>query len=286
MKNFKKFIKKVIKLLGYFFVKLLSKFKLGRLFLDILVDENNSLTKKVLYKDISLEFYTPNDINLYRVESFNYKEPDTIDWIDNFKKNSIFWDVGSNIGLFSCYAARKRNCMVFSFEPSVFNLEILCKNINLNNLNEKITIMPLPISDAIKNSKFKLSSLVKGGAISTFGEKFTYDGTKLNSIFEYRTTGISINEIIKYFNYPKPDYLKIDVDGIEHLILSGGGDNLREVKEILVEVDEKFDKQFNQVNDILNNSGFRLIKKILLHNEKREVSDKQIFNQIWIKNKI
>lgn len=284
MKILTKFLKRIIKIKSSFLVKLLSKFNLGRLFLEGLIEENNNLIKEVLCKDVSLKFYTPNNINLYRVESFHYKEPETIDWIDSFKKNSVFWDIGSNIGLFSCYAARKNDCTVYSFEPSVFNLDILCKNINLNNLNEKITVMPLPISDSIKHSKFRFSSLVKGGAISTFGEKFTYDGTKLNSIFEYVTTGISINEILKYFKFPKPDYLKIDVDGIEHLILSGGGDILREVKEILVEVDEKFDKQFHQVNNILNNSGFKLIKKNFASNAKRKASDKQIFNQIWKKN--
>ncbi len=284
MKILTKFLKRIIKIKSSFLVKLLSKFNLGRLFLEGLIEENNNLIKEVLCKDVSLKFYTPNNINLYRVESFHYKEPETIDWIDSFKKNSVFWDIGSNIGLFSCYAARKNDCTVYSFEPSVFNLDILCKNINLNNLNEKITVMPLPISDSIKHSKFRFSSLVKGGAISTFGEKFTYDGTKLNSIFEYVTTGISINEILKYFKFPKPDYLKIDVDGIEHLILSGGGDILREVKEILVEVDEKFDKQFHQVNNILNNSGFKLIKKNFAYNAKRKASDKQIFNQIWKKN--
>ena len=286
MKILKNFLKTIIKYFAFFIVKFFNKIRIGRLFLESLNEGTSNLTKKIFNKDIHLNFYIPNELILYRVESFNSKEPETIDWIDKFDRESIFWDIGSNIGLFSCYAASKKNCVVYSFEPSVFNLEILCKNISLNKLNEKITVFPLPITNTFKDSKFKYSSTKKGGAISTFGEDFTYDGTKLNSIFEYRTTGISINEIIKYFNYPKPDYLKIDVDGIEHLILSGGGDNLREVKEILVEVDEKFDKQFNQVNDILNNSGFRLIKKILLHNEKREVSDKQIFNQIWIKNKI
>ena len=37
-----------------------------------------------------------------------------------------------------------------------------------------------------------------------------FDGTKLNTIFEYKTTGISINEIDKYFKFLRPDYMKID----------------------------------------------------------------------------
>ena len=283
MKILKKLLKKIIKNFCFLFVKIISKFKFGRLFLESLNKETDILIKEILHKDLKLKFFVPNELNLYRVQSFSVKEPDTIDWIDSFKKNSIFWDVGSNIGLFSCYAASRNNCTVYSFEPSVFNLEILCKNINLNKLNHKITVFPLPLTDSIKEAKFKLSSLDKGGAISSFGEDFTFDGSKLNSIFEYKTIGVSINEIIKNFKFLKPDYLKIDVDGIEHLILSGGGDILNDIQEILVEVDEKFERQFTQINKILNNSGFKLKKKSLTQNYEKKKLETNIFNQIWEK---
>ena len=77
----------------------------------------------------------------FRVNTFFTKEPDTLNWIDSFKKNSVFWDVGSNIGLYSCYAAKK-NCNVFAFEPSYFNLPILSQNINYNRIQNKVSIIP------------------------------------------------------------------------------------------------------------------------------------------------
>jgi len=52
------------------------------------------------------------------------KEPDTLMWIDKIPEHSVFWDVGANVGLYSCYAAKARNCIVFAFEPSVFNLRV------------------------------------------------------------------------------------------------------------------------------------------------------------------
>jgi FkbM family methyltransferase len=283
MKKIKNIVKKLIKNIVIFFVKFISKFKIGIFILQELNEETNNQTKEIIYKDINLKFHVPNQLNFYRVDSFYYKEPETIEWINNFEENSIFWDIGSNIGLFSCYAASKKNCKVYSFEPSVFNLEILCKNINLNKLNDQITVFSLPLTENIKESKFKLSSLEKGSALSTFGEDFTYDGTKINSIFDYKTVGISINEIVRYLKFTKPDYIKIDVDGIEHLILSGGKDVLISTNEILVEVDEKFDKQFNLTSKILINAGFKLFKKVLIQNTKRQKSEKQIFNQIWKK---
>ena len=61
----------------------------------------------------------------WRVKTFSTKEPEIIKWIDGFDENCQFWDIGSNIGLYSCYAAKKINVM--SFEPSVFNLKYWLK---------------------------------------------------------------------------------------------------------------------------------------------------------------
>ena len=48
------------------------------------------------------------------------------------------------------YVAKEMNSDVFSFEPSVFNLEVLAKNININKLNDKITILPISLSEVTK----------------------------------------------------------------------------------------------------------------------------------------
>ena len=58
--------------------------------------------------DEKLLFYTPNNLVKWRVKTFFTKEPDTLNWIDNFKEDEIFWDIGANIGLYSLYAAKKK----------------------------------------------------------------------------------------------------------------------------------------------------------------------------------
>ncbi len=77
-------------------------------------------------------------------------------------EGAVFWDVGSNIGLYSCYAAKARGIRVFACEPSVFNLELLAKNIYLNELVEKVVIVPLPLSDSIKTSTLNMSTMEWG----------------------------------------------------------------------------------------------------------------------------
>ena len=51
---------------------------------------------------------------------------------------------------------------------------------------------------------------------------------------------MSIDDLVKIFNIKKPDYLKIDVDGIEHLILQGGKETLSNSKSILIEITDSF----------------------------------------------
>ncbi|EMY16542.1 methyltransferase FkbM domain protein [Leptospira weilii str. Ecochallenge] len=81
---------------------------------------------------------------------------------------------------------------------------------------------------------------------------------------------------------PAPDYIKIDVDGIEHIILKGGKKILKKVKEILVEVNEDFNEQYEMSRTILETAGF------VLKNKKGSAvsntgSFQNTYNQIWVR---
>ena len=60
-----------------------------------------------------------------------------------------------------------------------------------------------------------------------------------------------------------PDYIKIDVDGIEHLILKGGEKYLKnkKIKSIAIEINENFKDQFINVHSILDKSNFKIKQK-------------------------
>ena len=154
------------------------------------------------------------------------KEPETLEWIDGFdKKDKItFWDVGANIGLYSVYAATKfDNIDVTAFEPSTSNLRILSRNISENNLNNKIKINQLPLTD--KNNKFlemQESEFIEGYSMNTFGENLDFEGNSFVSKNKYKILGTSMDYLIENKILEIPNYIKIDVDGIEHLILKGG----------------------------------------------------------------
>jgi FkbM family methyltransferase len=230
--------------------------------------------KTIAHNKKTMSFYTPNSLNRYRINTFSSKEPDTLSWIDTFAPDSVFWDVGANIGLYSVYAAKTKNIQVFAFEPSVFNLELLAKNIHLNNLQKQILISPIALSDTISFNLFKMRNPIWGSALSTFGEKHDQYGNTLNSTFEYSTLGISGDHVIELLKVPMPRYLKIDVDGIEHIILKGCLNLLKNVDSVLIEINDDFTEQAKQCEQLLTQSNLTLRKKFNLGNGN-------MYNQLW-----
>ena len=127
-------IKKIIKKTLLTSSSAFSSTKLGKLINEQIIENVMQREKSIIHNDINMTFSVPNKLNHFRIDTFSEKEPETLEWIDEIPHNSILWDIGANVGLYSIYAAKRRNCQVFAFEPSVFNLELLARNIYLNNL--------------------------------------------------------------------------------------------------------------------------------------------------------
>jgi FkbM family methyltransferase len=228
--------------------------------------------EKDSYKNISIlgkkvRFFVPNQLTEWRVDSFYYKEPETLQWIDGFQKkdNIIFWDIGANIGLYSIYNSLKnKNSNTICFEPSTSNLRILSRNISINNLGNNIKIFPIPLTN--KENKFLTmneNEFIEGGALNTFGENFNFEGKKFTSNHKYQLFGTSINYLLKNNLLAEPDYIKIDVDGIEHLILESANKYLngKKLKSISIEINENFTKQYQEVLKILSQNKFKILHK-------------------------
>jgi len=232
------------------------------------------------YNGTELTLSVPNKINYFRFDTFSQKEPETLEWIDSIPKGSVLWDIGANVGLYTCYAAKARDCKVFAFEPSVFNLEILARNIFLNGLTRQVVIIPLPFSEKLAFNTLNMESTEWGAAKSTFGQDYGHDGKLLDKTFEFQTIGLSIMDAIKLLRVPEPDYIKMDVDGIEHLILKGAGSVLKNINGILIEIDENFEKHSIESTQFLRDAGLVFIEKRQSEMFKNGPYE-NIYNQIW-----
>lgn len=236
------------------------------------------------YNGHVLSFVVPNYLSDWRAQTLSSKEPETLEWINSMQDEGVLWDVGANIGVYSLYAAQAKSAKVFSFEPSVFNLELLARNIFQNGLQDKISIVPIALSNRTAFNDMRMSITEWGGALSTFGEDFGWDGKKIDENFQYKTAGITMDDAVNQLQIPLPSFLKIDVDGLEHLILEGGDQVLKNVESVLIEVNDYFQEQADGVQQILTKAGLTLVDKKLSSDEFSEPSDSQAqaaFNQIW-----
>ena len=244
---------------------------------------------KILDKEIS--FFVPNQTTNSRVDTYFTKEPETLAWIDSFEKknNLIFWDIGANIGLYSIYNALKNpNSKTIAFEPSSSNLRVLTRNISINNLKESISVAPIALTN--KESIFldmNEKNFVEGGSLNTFGEKYDYNGKEFKPNMQYNLLGTTMNYFIKNSILDIPDYIKIDVDGIEYLILEGGDKflNNKKVKSLLIEINENFSEQHDNILNLMNKYDFKFLHKGQNEDMKSKLSNSQkIYNYIFVKN--
>lgn len=263
-------------------VKASGKTQIGRYLHSQIAGTAMEQMTDVIHNGLKLKFSTPNALCRFRAESFSIKEPETLGWIDSIPEDSVLWDVGANIGLYSVYAAKKRLCRVWAFEPSVFNLELLARNIFENALTEQVCIVPVALSDRVGYSQMRMTTTEWGGALSTFGQKFGWDGEAIRQVFEFQTIGLSIDDAVQKLAIPKPDYIKMDVDGLEHFILKGGMAVLHGIKGILIEVNDDFHEQAEQCRKLLSEAGLVLVEKC--HSEMIASSTagfQNSYNQIW-----
>ena len=262
-------IKKFSKLIFYILIflnkifKILTKKDFLIYFKEI---HENFYYTSVKINNSNVTFFTPNYLSKYRVDTIFSKEPETLDWIDSFDNNeSVFWDIGSNIGLYSIYNAKKnKNTKTFCFEPSTSNLRILSRNISLNNLEGKISIIPLPLSNLDSGFQIlKEGSFIEGGALNTFGKDYNFEGKSFVPEMKYKTLGLSINYLLENKIIDFPNYIKIDVDGIEHLILKGADKYLQDkrIKSVSIEINENFEEQYTETLSMMKNFGFNIKHK-------------------------
>ena len=243
-------------------------------------------------------FFCPSSRTFIRVQQLYTKEPETLNWVNNFQlQNSnkiVFWDIGANIGLYSIYAALKfKDIKIIAFEPSTSNTRTLSRNISINNLEGKINIFPLALSEKENIiSYFNETRFAEGGSMSNFISNTDHKGEILqeNEIKnKYTLFGTSIDYLIINNILEVPNYIKIDVDGIEDLILKGARNllNNTNLKELSIEMNPTNLEQYKFINKLMEENGFKQIVSTnsrLLNDRNYKLGLNEIVNVIFKRN--
>jgi FkbM family methyltransferase len=204
------------------------------------------------YGDI--RFYCPSHVTVWRAETLLTKEPETIEWIDGFEKDDIFWDIGANIGCYSLYAGKK-GITTCAFEPVYSNYYVLNKNIEINKL-KNVSAFPVAFDLQDHMGKMHLSERTPGSALH---EVANGDNPLM---INQGIVAISIDTYTSRFQAGIPTHIKIDVDGSEYDILRGADRVLESphLKSMLVELNTK-DMLYGDVVAYIEYKGLKLKKK-------------------------
>lgn len=168
------------------------------------------------------------------------------------------------------------NAKIYSFEPIPNNYKKIIKNITDYNIkNASVYQVALSNSTGVsdiyvssghpdyiqKNSDWdygnKSSSLLPGKELSTY-----YNWINLEEKIQIQT--YTICDFCKLHSIDKIDFIHMDVQGAELMVLEGAFDYLKDLKMIWLEVGvvELYENQplKNSVIDFLNKNGFEIIK--------------------------
>lgn len=128
---------------------------------------------------------------------------------------AIVFDIGGYIGTYALRIEVERpDLRIFSFEPEPYNYGMLVRNINLNNSNVK------PFQYAISD-KTGFVDLTKGPHVASWSI-ILYKGNPITAC----VYAVTIEEAMKLAGVERIDYIKIDVEGAEGIILNSIPDSI------------------------------------------------------------
>lgn len=219
------------------------------------LDVNSAPVHQVMLKGKSVNFAALGEYNEFRIRTALTKEPETIKVISELKTSDCYWDIGANVGIYSILAA-SMGASVISIEPSPANFFALLKNVEINK-TYNILALPIGLSNHNGMTVWNPCSDI-AYADNQIVEKLVTEKTNVGLMVR------TIDSLIFDDSLPPPTHIKIDVDGIERLILLGGEETLKSksLKFIQVEVDESDDSAL-EITEYLMNLGFS--KPVMRH---------------------
>lgn len=134
----------------------------------------------------------------------------------------LFVNVGANIGYYTCIAA-KLGKRVIAFEPDPANCRLLLKNLHLNGFADRVEVFPIALGN-------------QSGLLELFGFG---TGASLVNIWDSKDDGVLtpihvLDQLIVHRVATCRCLFLVDVEGAEHLVISGAADCLERADAVWV----------------------------------------------------
>lgn len=137
----------------------------------------------------------------------------TLFLLRNLNPGHVFVNVGSNVGYYTCLAARRvgPKGLVIAFEPEPLSYKLLIFNVKLNRLSNVIC-ESFALAD-LEGTGSLLINPAEPGSHSLIPKSSSEKTVKVKVI--------SLDSYFSHKRYPLPDFVKIDVEGSEFKVLRG-----------------------------------------------------------------
>lgn len=178
------------------------------------------------------------------------------DIIGKLKPDDIFYDIGANKGVFTCFANEIiTHGSVVAFEPHPINMETLKQNVN--SRDKSTTFYQCALSDESGTASLSVDQGWAGDqrhALATSGDE--------SNTIEIET--IAGDDLVNNDEIQSPSVVKIDVEGAEKQVIDGMKKSLSrpDCRLIYCEIHPKLLQEFgsnaDEVRKALRNVGFSL----------------------------
>ena len=151
-------------------------------------------------------------------------------------KNKIVFDIGAAGGMFTLFFARAvhPNGKVFSFEPNPFSYKELLGNLAVNNFNN-IQTFQLGVGSSEYKDYIVFDKSSRG--TGSLNKKIQAGLTNNSKVTKEEINVVSVDYFILNKGFTLPDFIKIDVEGLEFDVLEGMRNTLKNKKpELFIEL--------------------------------------------------
>lgn len=204
---------------------------------------------------ITISFYNNTEFTFRIVRDCQIFEPDTAVWIERMPPDGLLWDIGSNVGFFTLYAASLLSgdgIRVVAFEPAAANYGALNRNIEGNAMTDHVVAFCIALAETTRIGRLNMDAAAGGTLAGSFVNGFESEigplDQAINTQFRQGSVGFSIDDFVEMFQPPLPTHIKMDVDGIEAAILRGGKRTLSEnfVRSMIIELEGDLNSDRNR----------------------------------------
>ena len=199
----------------------------------------------------------------HRPETLNQPNDLVKEYVEALNKGDVFYDLGACVGTYGILAY-SLGCEVVAFEVDEVNYDALKENFFLLfGYEQGYKALNIGIADKEGAIQLYVGQSEIGGHHKTLDlENFCGHPASRSEIENTITVPVDgLDNLIMKHNLPKPQHIKIDIDGSEYAFLAGAKQALTDAESIIIELYEDNDF-FQKIVDVLEKEHkFTLFQK-------------------------